>query len=238
MSIGLLRPEGRNAITANKDGSFVDRRAFISSLTRLVFTSRLSRVNTYKTNGQGPIIVEAGRRVDAGDAAVVRFPPQNVPNVRKRIREVLANRKPSGVVSSAACGADLLLLEAANEIHVPCYILLPSDPEAFRASSVTDRPGNWGELYSNAIRTSKVQVLKVPEGQQGYLETNLKLLDRAQDLAKQNHTSVNALVVWNQESRGPDDVTAHFLEQAKLRRIPVLEISTIDPNSAMSNRGV
>jgi hypothetical protein len=237
MSIGLLRPEGSAPITATKDGSFVDRRIFILSLTGLVLTGRLSKVNTFKTNGQGPIIVEAGRRVDASDATVVRFPPQNVPNVRKRIREVLAKQKPSAVVSSAACGADLLLLDAAIEIHVPCYILLPSDPEAFRVSSVTDRPGNWGELYSNAIRTSKVQVLKVPEGQQGYLETNLKLLDRAQDLAKQNHTSVKALVVWNEESRGPDDVTAHFLEQAKLRKIPIFEISTIDPNSAMSNRG-
>ena len=94
-------------------------------------------------------------------------------------------------------------------------------------SSVTDRPGNWGELYSKVLRTSKVEVLKLPGGQEGYFETNLKLLDRGEMLAKQEHTSVNALVVWNQESRGPDDVTAHFLDQAKLRRMPILEISTL-----------
>jgi hypothetical protein len=233
MPIGLPRSEkSSNALTAPQDGLFVDRRIFISSLTGLIVTDWLYRLNTNETNGRGPIIVEAGRRVDAPDATVARFPPRNVPNVRKRIREVLANQKPSAVASSAACGADLLFLDVANEIHVPRYILLPSDPEVFRASSVTDRPGNWGQLYSKAIRTSNVQVLKVPEGQQGYLETNLKLLDRAQDLAKQHHTSVDALVVWNQESRGQDDVTAHFLEQAKLREIPILEISTIDTNSA------
>lgn len=216
----------------------MNRRIFICSLTGLVVTGSLSGLNTNETNGQGPIIVEAGRRVDAADATVARFPPQNVPNVRKRIREVLVTQKPSGVVSSAACGADLLLLDVAIELRLPRYILLPSDPEVFRASSVTDRPGNWGELYSKAMRTSKVQVLKVPEGQQGYLETNLHLLDRAQDLAKQNHTTVNALVVWNQESRGPDDVTAHFLEQAHFRKIPILQISTIDTTSAMPNAGV
>jgi len=70
-------------------------------------------------------------------------------------------------------------------------------------------------------------VLNLPEGQAGYLETNLTLLDRAQLLANQKHTTVYALIVWNQESRGPDDVTAHFLEQADLRKIPVVEISTL-----------
>ena len=58
-------------------------------------------------------------------------------------------------------------------------------------------------------------------------ETNLKLLDRAQVLAKQEHITVDALVVWNQESRGPDDVTGHFVEQAKLRKLPILQISTL-----------
>jgi hypothetical protein len=50
----------------------------------------------------------------------------------------------------------------------------------------------------------------LPRGQEGYLETNLKLLDRAQVLTKQEQTIVKALVVWNKESRGPDDVSVRF----------------------------
>jgi hypothetical protein len=205
----------------------MDRRSFVSTMMGLVLTETASRLNANEKNTRGPIIVEGGRRVDAPDAKVARFPPQSVPEVRKKIRQVLENQKPVAIVSAAACGADLLLLDVAGEMHVPRYVLLPSEPEEFRVSSVTDRPGNWGELYSKALRTSKVEVLKLPEGQEGYLETNLKLLDRSQVLAKQEHTTVNALVVWNQESRGPDDVTAHFLEQAKLRKMPILEISTL-----------
>ena len=140
---------------------------------------------------------------------------------------MLENRKPVAIVSSAACGADLLLLDVADEMHVPRHVLLPSTPEEFRVSSVTDRPGNWGELYSKALRTSSVEVLKMPQGQEGYLETNLKLLDRAQVLAKRKQTTVEALVVWNKEPRGADDVTAHFLEQARLRKMPILQISTL-----------
>ena len=175
----------------------------------------------------GPVLVEAGRRVDAPDAETPRFPPSNVNKVRQRIQQVFAREKPVAFVSSAACGADLLALDVAGNMHVPRYVLLPSPPEEFRKSSVTDRPGDWGALYDKVLNTAKVGVLTLPDGQEGYLQTNLKLLDRAEALAREHHTSVAALVIWNEQSRGPDDVTAHFLEQAKLRNIPVLEVSTL-----------
>ena len=196
-------------------------------MTWLVFTGTVFRLNADDKNTRGPIIAEAGRRVDAPDATVARFPLRNVQEVRNKVQHVLKREKPVAIVSSAACGADLLLLDVAGEMNIPRNILLPSEPETFRKSSVTDRPGNWGELYSQALRTSKVEVLKLPQSQEGYLETNLKLLDRAQVLAKQEHTTVKALVVWNQESRGPDDVTEHFVEQAKLRKLPILHICTL-----------
>jgi hypothetical protein len=173
----------------------MDRRTFVSAMTGLVLTGAASRLNADERHARGPIIVEAGRRVDAPDAKVARFPPQRVVEVRKKIRQMLKSQMPVAIVCSAACGADLLLLDVADEMRVARYVLLPSEPEVFRVSSVIDRPGDWGELYSNALHTSKVEVLKFPEGQEGYLETNLKLLDRAQVLAKQEHTTVNALVV-------------------------------------------
>jgi hypothetical protein len=199
----------------------------VSSLTRLLLTGIVRRLSANEANPRGPVIVAAGRRVDAPDATVARFPPQNVPVVRKRIQQALMNQKPIAIVSAAACGADLLLLDVALEMNASRYIVLPSQAEKFRESSVTDRPGNWGDLYSEALRSSKVEVLNVPEGQEGYLETNLKLLDRAQALAKEERANLSALVIWNQESRGIDDVTAHFLDQAKRRKIPILEISTL-----------
>jgi hypothetical protein len=208
-------------------GVLMDRRNFLSSLTRLLLTGIVRRLSANEANPRGPVIVAAGRRVDAPDATVARFPPQNVPVVRKRIQQALMNQKPIAIVSAAACGADLLLLDVALEMNVSRYIVLPSQAEKFRESSVTDRPGNWGDLYSEALRSSKVEVLNVPEGQEGYLETNLKLLDRAQALAKEERAILSALVIWNQESRGIDDVTAHFLDQAKRRKIPILEISTL-----------
>ena len=156
-----------------------------------------------------------------------RFPASNVDAVRKRIATFFAHEKPSALVSSGACGADLLAIQVAERRHMKRYMILGAEPAEFRKSSVTDRPGNWAELFDQAMKTSKVEVLMVPDGQEGYLQTNFKLLDRAQAVAKKSGTTVVALVIWNEQKRGPDDVTAHFLQQAELRKIPVTQISTL-----------
>jgi len=175
----------------------------------------------------GPVLVQAGRRVDAPDAAAVRFPSSNVDVVRQRIRKCFGESKPDFLVTAAACGTDLLALEVAGQLSIKRVVLLPSEPAVFRGSSVVDRPGDWGEMFDRLVQEVKVEVLNVPEGQTGYLETNLRLLDRAQTLASSNNTVARALVVWDKKSRGPDDVTGHFLAQARLRKMQVVEISTL-----------
>ncbi len=176
---------------------------------------------------QGPVVVSAGRRVDAPNASTARFPPQNVPAVRDKVREYLQQQRPAAIVASGACGADLIVLQAGLKAALPCYVLLPSSPEEFRESSVTDRPGDWGSIYDEVLQGARVEVLKLPSGQAGYLAINDRLLDKAQALAGDLGTSVAALVIWNQESRGDDDVTEHFLRAAGQRNIPIREISTL-----------
>jgi hypothetical protein len=119
----------------------------------------------------------------------------------------------------------LILLQAAQ--NVPRYVLLPSSPEDFRESSVTDRPGDWGAIYDEVLQAAEMQVLELPSGQEGYLAINDRLLDKAQALAGDLGTSVAALVIWNQQSRGDDDVTEHFLRAAGQRNFPIKEISTL-----------
>ena len=175
----------------------------------------------------GPVLVQAGRRLDAPNAAAVRFPAANVELVRQRIRKYFEASKPDFLVSAAACGSDLLALDVAGELSVKRVVLLPTEPAVFRSSSVVDRPGTWGEMFDRLLEEVNVEILDVPEGQTGYLETNIRLLERAQTLASSNNTVALALVVWDKKLRGPDDVTGHFLEQARLRRLPVIEISTL-----------
>lgn len=175
----------------------------------------------------GPVLVQAGRRIDAPNATVARFPAVNIDLVRGRIRKYFEASKPDFLVSAAACGADLLSLEVAGELKVNRVVLLPTDPKIFRNSSVVDRPGDWGAMFDRLLKEVNVEILDVPEGQIGYLETNVRLLERAQTMANSYNTDARALVVWDKKVRGSDDVTGHFLAQARLRKMPVVEISTL-----------
>jgi hypothetical protein len=175
----------------------------------------------------GPVLVQAGRRIDAPNATVARFPAVNIDLVRGRIRKYFEASKPDFLVSAAACGADLLSLEVAGELKVNRVVLLPTDPKIFRNSSVVDRPGDWGAMFDRLLKEVNVEILDVPEGQIGYLETNVRLLERAQTMANSYNTDARALVVWDKKVRGSDDVTGHFLAQAMLRKMPVVEISTL-----------
>lgn len=87
------------------------------------------------------VIAQAGRRVDAANSTTARFPAANVSAVRERIKTKLLQEKPLALVSSAACGTDLLALDLAGELSIERYVLLPAKPEVFRSSSVTDRLG-------------------------------------------------------------------------------------------------
>src|ERR1700684_3534400 len=97
------------------------------------------------------IIALAGRRIDAADAKQERFPAKNVAMVRERIRLMLQSQRATVVVSSAACGADLLALSEAGSLGLRRRIVLPFEREKFRATSVMDRPGEWGALYDEAL---------------------------------------------------------------------------------------
>src|ERR1700674_843044 len=93
----------------------------------------------------------AGRRIDAPDSDTPRFPLRNVGLVSKRVRALLEARKPTALVSSAACGADLIALEQASELGIKYRVILPFDPDRFRITSVVDRPGDWGPVYDRLI---------------------------------------------------------------------------------------
>ncbi len=94
------------------------------------------------------IIALAGRRIDEEGTDTPRFPLENIRFVRERLKTLFEENDAKALVSSAACGADLLALDVAGEPGLRRRIILPSKPEKFRKSSVTDRPRKWGEIFA------------------------------------------------------------------------------------------
>jgi hypothetical protein len=185
----------------------------------------------------------AGRRVDAPGAEHPRFPLANVEAVAERLRTVLADLKPEVLVSSAACGADLLALDAARKLGIRQRIVLPFDASRFRASSVVDRPGDWGHLfdslYEEALSSNDVVILPCGgEDNDAYAAATDQIVTEAVSLAKDTNPEgvgllgrePTAIVVWDGESRGEEDLTAKFAALAANSGMRVVEVATLgDP---------
>src|SRR5262249_50021021 len=178
------------------------------------------------------IIALAGRRIDAANATEPRFPVQNAEMVKQEIHRFLQSHQARGLVCAAACGADILALEAAGELGLRRRIVLPFDKSTFRATSVVDRGSDWGARYDRILgevekQGDLVEFAHDKEEGQTYLTGNLDILDQAQWLADKMSADTAALVVWNGEPRGADDVTGHFKQEAEARGMRVAVIKTI-----------
>lgn len=137
-----------------------------------------------------------------------------------RIRAALKRLHATGIVSSAACGTDLLTLAAARSLGIRRRIILPYRAEWFLVDSVTDRPGRWKTLYNELIEEARASgdliELKFPRGSDdAFRAANETILSEAQRLARKESrrdpsAALAGLIVWEGAPRGPDDITAHL----------------------------
>jgi tetratricopeptide repeat protein len=178
------------------------------------------------------VIALAGRRVDPPNSDARGFPLENLNLVKKGISELFRAVGVEAVVSSAACGADLLALAEAAALGLRRRVVIPFARERFRATSVVDRPGDWGPLYDSILdEVSSRNDLVVMQGEPGapaaYAAANLAILDEASLLARSTGEPPCAALVWDGHSRGDDDLTRTFGDAARARGWQVFEVQTL-----------
>jgi hypothetical protein len=176
------------------------------------------------------IIALSGRRVDAFKAEQPRFPLENVACVKDEVRRMLQSQQVTAVVSSAACGADLIVLSEAGSLGLRRRVVLPFEPKRFRETSVVDRPGDWGTIYDQVIdqveTNGDLVVLGKTDQDDPYAATNKVILSEAIALAGQTKEPVGALLIWEGASRGKEDFTESLGAEARKLALPVFEILT------------
>ena len=176
------------------------------------------------------IIALAGRRIDSSDANEARFPLRNVERVRSRVRVLFQENAAAALVSSAACGADLIALSEAGKLGLRRRVVLPFARARFRESSVIDRPGDWAVLYDQILdvvdKAGDLVVLQHMKDDLAYSAANRAILDEAANLAEQVAEAVLAVRVWEGVSRGAHDLTEEFGVEACKRGLLVQEIQT------------
>jgi hypothetical protein len=174
------------------------------------------------------------RRVDPPTPDTPRFPSENVRVVRERLHSCLQHHQAVALVCSAACGADLLALDAAEALGIRRRVVLPFAPARFRGTSVVDRPGDWGPLYDHiveaACRVGDLVVLEeAGESSTPYAAANERIIEEAMSLANGAPVLANgalAVIVWEGSPRGSDDATQQFADLARKRGLLVEEVLT------------
>lgn len=162
------------------------------------------------------VAVLAGRRIDAQDADGSRFPLVETEHVFHKLFRRFRQERIERLVCSAACGADILALEAAKALAIPATVVLPFASHIFRRISVTDRPGNWGERFDRLVDAARERNDLVELGfksgdNKAFTATNHRIIQAA--LVSGLHRKL-AFVVWEGRPRGGDDSTAEFLNMA------------------------
>ena len=126
--------------------------------------------------------------------------------------------------------------------------MLPFGAERFRRTSVADRAGNsrwnWGALFDEFIEQANENrdliVLSSADNEAddemaAYLATKQRLIAEALNLSptvsvshqvEASQEKIRAMILWEGESRGADDVTADFVNRARQAGLALEEVKT------------
>src|SRR5262249_24394610 len=117
------------------------------------------------------VVVCAGHMIDQPGRVRPRFPAAQERAVARAAREQLSALDGRVVYVSAACGSDLLFLEAALDLAADrpgqaheTHLILPYEAELFRRDSVPIVPdGNWGARFDGALHRATEVVTVSPQ---------------------------------------------------------------------------
>ncbi len=149
------------------------------------------------------VIVFAGHMIDGPDRSDPRFPREIENAVAKEIEQKIEMLKPGFGFSSAACGSDILFLEAMLDHGAEVSIVLPYNEEEFIRDSVEigSNSKKWRARFDGALAraarviTASNQRLEI--GGISYEFCNQLLLGLATIRARQLDTNMIPLAVWD-----------------------------------------
>jgi hypothetical protein len=185
----------------------------------------------------GAVVALAGRRIDSDSVEDPKFPFERIDAVRREIAGKFLCAHACALVCSAACGADLLALDVAEELALPARIVLPFSAQRFRATSVVDRPNPdfWGALFDRVIakareRGALVELESSGTDNDAYSAANRVIIEQAKALAQGTSDSAAplAIIVWDGPRHGSSDATQRFADFARASGFQVKEVKTLE----------
>jgi hypothetical protein len=178
------------------------------------------------------LLVHTGNRIDLADRPTARFASSEVPMVTDRVAHLLATLQPTAVVSAAAAGADIIVLEEAIRLGISAHVVLPIGRHDFVEQSVADAGSEWVRRFDAVMEhvaaadgCSAVQGDAEPDTA-WYVDGHDQLLRRAEQLAA--GAAIVALTIRPPEGETPPSVSDAFAARAERSGLLTL---CIDPRA-------
>lgn len=151
------------------------------------------------------VAVFTGHMIDLPSRREPRFPAERETEIYQSILQLLRNLGVKIGYASAACGGDILFLEAILEVKGEIHIVLPYPQEQFIKNSVDIIPNsNWRQRFLNLIE----QATEVSVASNSFYEnsgilyqyTNRLLHGLATMRSKQLDTELTPIALWDGKS--------------------------------------
>lgn len=148
-----------------------------------------------------PVLMYTGHMIDQPARAAPRFPMELEAAIAAAVREKFAILRPLAAYGSAACGSDILCLEAMREIGGETHIVLPFPAGEFHRVSVDFAPGGWSERFERALAAADSVTVTSDHRARGSAATfeyaNLVLTGMARLRAQAIHTRLLGFAIWD-----------------------------------------
>lgn len=150
------------------------------------------------------VVVFCGHMIDRPGRLQPRFPAHLEGAVQQAISDRLQQLDARLGYASAACGSDILFLEALRELKGELHIVLPYNREQFITDSVDVMPeGNWRERFESLMQSATEVITasgqKLQENDVVYEYSNRLLHGLAKMRASQLGTDLIPMAAWNRQ---------------------------------------
>lgn len=157
------------------------------------------------------VFLFSGHMIDKADRAEARFPAAMEPLAQQAIAAKLAELGAGAddlAITSAACGGDLLFVEACQARGVRIEVYLPYEAPVFLQHSVTFAGEDWQKRFNAMKDVTSIQVFEMPErlgagpeGVSAYMRNNRWMLYSA---LAHGPSKVRFVSLWDgQKGDGP-----------------------------------
>jgi class 3 adenylate cyclase len=174
------------------------------------------------------IVMFTGHMIDGPDRKTPRFPPELEGAASRAIRDRLRHLRPAAGYASAACGGDILFLEALLEDEREFHVVLPFPPAEFLRASVDLVPGSdWPQRFDRILEAAASVTSAsdhASEDPSSFVYANLILSGMAALHARRLETELLGLAVWDGKPAAGPGGTASLIEHWQSRGLTLEHI--------------